>query len=791
MPYSSENGKAAIKRIMRRIAPKTGLDIGAGSGTYAKLFPDTRWIGVEIYEPYIEKFGLRDLYDRVTTSDIREWTLENTDQRWDVAIAGDVLEHIAVEEAQAVLGTLRKLAKHVIVSIPIGYYPQDEYDGNPYEAHVKDDWTDEEVRSVFGEPTFSQIEGEIGVYLYGGEAEIIPNIVHFIWFTGPKSRDFNYINYLAIRAAHDVQKPYEIFMWCNEDIQGNPHWDAIRPYVTLKLIEPPSHIGGHSLEYPQYQADVVRLQKLFEYGGIYLDTDMFLLKSLTPFMDNQCVMSAEGYDKSGRIKSLNAGLIMAEPGSPFIQTWLNRLPQAIRSDTWANQAVVLPLDIFIESPGLLHLEPAQSFIPFNFHDEWIYGGIENATKLDNSYSVHMYDTYWENVASHEIRKINDRYMLTVDNLFTHLFRKYALGKPLKICVYAISKNEEKFVDRFCVAAKDADLIVIADTGSTDETVKLARQHGAKVHDICVSPWRFDTARNAALTLIPKDIDICISLDLDEELQPGWREEIERVWFDGATRLRYKFDWGCGIVFFYEKIHARHGYRWHHPCHEYPVPDRIEERWAHTDMLLAVHKPDPSKSRGQYLDLLRVSIEEDPQDPRNAFYYCRELSFHSQWVDSIIQGHRYLNLPKATWPNERCYAMRTMGRCYNELGQTNNAREWFNKAAAEAPDTREPWCELAMLEYRQGNWRASYDAAMRALQVNNRELVYTVDPAVWGSQPHDLASIAAWNLGLKGIALEQAKLAVKKDPEDERLRANLILFNASNDISPQLEILKEL
>ena len=77
---------------------------------------------------------------------------------------------------------------------------------------------------------------------------------------------------------------------------------------------------------------------------------------------------------------------------------------------------------------------------------------------------------------------------------------------MKICVYAISKNEEMFVKRFCDSAKDADLILIADTGSTDDTVKLAKKHGAKVSPICITPWRFDDARNAALALIPERLD---------------------------------------------------------------------------------------------------------------------------------------------------------------------------------------------------------------------------------------------------------------------------------------------
>ena len=101
-------------------------------------------------------------------------------------------------------------------------------------------------------------------------------------------------------------------------------------------------------------------------------------------------------------------------------------------------------------------------------------------------------------------------------------------------------------------------IIVVDTGSTDRTVEILEANGAKVAHIYINPWRFDDARNAALALIPRDYDVCVSLDLDEELQPGWREEIERVWIKGeTTRLRYMFDWGAGINFYYEKIHARH------------------------------------------------------------------------------------------------------------------------------------------------------------------------------------------------------------------------------------------
>jgi len=344
---------------------------------------------------------------------------------------------------------------------------------------------------------------------------------------------------------------------------------------------------------------------------------------------------------------------------------------------------------------------------------------------------------------------------------------------MKIAVYAISKNEEQFVQRFCDSAKDADLILIADTGSTDNTVKYALECGAKVHDICISPWRFDKARDTALALIPRDFDVCISLDLDEILEKGWREEIERVWKAETTRLRYKFDWGCGISFFYEKIHHRHGYHWHHPVHEYPRPDgRTNEIYAHTDMLLVSHHPDPTKSRGQYMPLLELAIKEDPHCPRNAFYHARELTFYSRWQEAITALNRYLAMPEATWPNERCYAMRLLGKAHEELGMIHEGLKWYRLACAEAPDTREPWCELAVATYRLSMWPESYGAALSALNIKDKQAVYTMDPSVWTEKPYDYASIAAWRLGLKDQAIEFCKKALEFNPTDTRLLTNL-------------------
>ena len=144
---------------------------------------------------------------------------------------------------------------------------------------------------------------------------------------------------------------------------------------------------------------------------------------------------------------------------------------------------------------------------------------------------------------------------------------------MKIVVYAICKNESGFVDRWMDSMQEADRVIVLDTGSTDDTVQKLRSRGARVYEEQFSPWRFDTARNRSLELVDDDADLCVCTDLDEYFLPGWRAELERVWSPGVTQVRYPYVWSFradgsdGVTFWYEKIHARHGYKWTHPVHE--------------------------------------------------------------------------------------------------------------------------------------------------------------------------------------------------------------------------------
>ena len=303
---------------------------------------------------------------------------------------------------------------------------------------------------------------------------------------------------------------------------------------------------------------------------------------------------------------------------------------------------------------------------------------------------------------------------------------------VNISVYAIGLNEEKYIARCINSCKDADSFTYIDTGSSDRTVEIAREHGASVHSIKVSPWRFDDARNAALALVPATADICISLDVDEVLTPGWRKIIEGMWIKGrTTRIRCMFDWGDGIVYPYQKIHARHGYRWLHPCHEYLSPDKRQvERLAITGDVLIKHLPDQTKPRGQYRGLLELAAHENPHSTHAAIYLGREYVTDGESREGITHLKKYLDLPDAVWNKERAYAYLLLSQAYEQLSDNKCRYGMILRAVAEAPEMRETHYELARYYSDHSMWEECKGAAAAGLRITNREYYYMVNPIVW-------------------------------------------------------------
>lgn len=361
-----------------------------------------------------------------------------------------------------------------------------------------------------------------------------------------------------------------------------------------------------------------------------------------------------------------------------------------------------------------------------------------------------------------------------------------MGK-YKICVYAICKNEEKFIKRWVDSMKEADLIVVADTGSTDNSIKLLKKEKVKVSSIKVEPFRFDTARNLSLDLVPKDVDICVCTDLDEVFEPGWRKLLEETWQSNTTRLKYTYTWNFnddgtpGVTFLYEKIHRRNDFKWTHPVHEILKYTGIDpDIYAYCPQIHLNHHADNNKSRQMYLPLLELSVKEDPTDDRNMHYLGREYMYKQMWDKCIETLKKHLSLPKATWKDERSASMRYIARAYTAKKNYDEAKCWLLKAIAETPYLREPYTELAKLAYIQNDFACVYDMVNSALKISQKPNTYINEAFCWDYSLYDLGAIACYNLKMYQESLYYAKKAYELSPNILRLENNYKIIKEKVD-----------
>nr|XP_039250671.1 uncharacterized protein LOC120328293 [Styela clava] len=145
----------------------------------------------------------------------------------------------------------------------------------------------------------------------------VPNIVHYVWFG---EMNLKYYHYLSVRSAAANQHPDAIMFHINGSKPGGEYWEKVEkeiPCITLVKMEAPTSIHNKEISDVLHQTDVARMQILLKYGGIYLDSDVIILKSMNPLRKYPFTI--------GRSTeySLSNGVMLSEPDSSFIKEWMS------------------------------------------------------------------------------------------------------------------------------------------------------------------------------------------------------------------------------------------------------------------------------------------------------------------------------------------------------------------------------------------------------------------------------------------------------------------------------------
>ena len=358
----------------------------------------------------------------------------------------------------------------------------------------------------------------------------------------------------------------------------------------------------------------------------------------------------------------------------------------------------------------------------------------------------------------------------------------------KICVYAICKNEEQFVDRWYESMKEADYVVVLDTGSTDNTVAKLKEHNVKVEVKEINPWRFDVARNESLKLVPDDANILVCTDLDEILEPGWADILRQNWLDGLhERCIYSYAWSHlpngepGRVFQYDKIHSR-SWIWKYPVHELLWNINTDSNLYPDGTVLNLfdyiklhHYPDMNKSRGSYLQLLELRAKEDPEDYYGLIYLAHEYYYRGYYTNAINTLNIVLNnhLNKCTKvEHASCYLF--MGDSYISLNKYPEAINCYKTAINIDATYREPYINLAKALMNIGNNFDAIHYLKASLKNSFRHYTWLERDTSWSYEPYDLLCLASFYTGNKKDSIIYAAKALSFEPNNSRLQENLKL-----------------
>ncbi len=265
-------------------------------------------------------------------------------------------------------------------------------------------------------------------------------------------------------------------------------------------------------------------------------------------------------------------------------------------------------------------------------------------------------------------------------------------------VVIIARNEAKTLPRLLESIKNVQDKVILDTGSTDDTIKIAKDAGCNVIEVGdkfkykVTQTQFDTfkslygyepffkvgekyfhysdARNYAATFAKNDW--CFQPDADEVVE--WDIDKVRANLKDNDHYVYRFcfahnpDGSCALEFTHSKFYRKSKLHWTHRVHEVhsPLPGQNPKPPFFCDFIYHHHYQLPTENRVNYPCNLELSILDDPNNDRNVYYLGREYFWLGEHAKAVVMLENAVKL--STWEPEKGQAQIFLAQSYEKLGQ---------------------------------------------------------------------------------------------------------------------------
>lgn len=145
---------------------------------------------------------------------------------------------------------------------------------------------------------------------------MIPRIIHRIWIGGPQPE---WLDGFA-DTWQDHHPHWEHVMWDDTTVT------SLFPLENQDLYDRAGELteAGHV---PQFRADLLRYEILWQYGGLYVDADFVCYRPVDPLLEGSDAVSA--FELDGKWAA--NGFLGATKGHPFIRRLIDGLPDSART----------------------------------------------------------------------------------------------------------------------------------------------------------------------------------------------------------------------------------------------------------------------------------------------------------------------------------------------------------------------------------------------------------------------------------------------------------------------------
>ncbi len=249
----------------------------------------------------------------------------------------------------------------------------------------------------------------------------IPNIIHYIWYNN-KSVEISFDQMLSIMGVHKIQQPERIFFHTNNEPHGEL-WNKVKEHLTVIYRVPTHEVFGHKLDSEHYEmadSNIDRLKLLYEYGGIYMDTDVLFIQPVNELRTYKCVV---GWEK---IRRICGGIILCSVGHPFLRLWLNGFITDFRPNTWSYNTGEVPSRIANNRPHMVHVVQGRLNQPNWTQLDRILGN--TPFQWNRNFVLHTWKRLWKN-SDYASTIVNEESIKVMDNAYGRVARNIYFGSP--------------------------------------------------------------------------------------------------------------------------------------------------------------------------------------------------------------------------------------------------------------------------------------------------------------------------------------------------------------------------